>query len=131
MAVDQQHIRQAERNEAAYHHLDTTSGAFGDWQVTMLFYAAVHYINAYLERRSVRVASHDQRSFWVKTERGLRVVSSEYSELQDRGWESRYALVFFSREQARQLYAGDYRPFRNSIRNMLGLQPVTEPPPTQ
>ncbi len=127
MAVDERHIRQAEHNEAVYHHLDTTSDAFGDWQTTALFYAALHYANAYLFRQGVIPRDHDQRAFWVRTERRLRMLHAEYTELQDRGWESRYGLVTFSRGRARQLYAGSYRPFRNSIRHTLNLLPVSEP----
>ena len=41
------HLRQAERNERVASHLAT----FPDWQTVALFYAALHYVDAYLAQR--------------------------------------------------------------------------------
>jgi uncharacterized protein (UPF0332 family) len=125
MAVDEDHIRRAEHNEAAYHHLDATSEDFADWQITALFYAAVHYTNAYLARKNFTPTDHAQRSFMVQTEQNLKAINTEYSELLDRGWESRYALVGFNSLAAHEIFSGAYRPFRNTIRHLLNLQTLS------
>ena len=42
------HLAQAEHNETLYSHLDQSAPTYADWQVTSLFYAALHYVDAYL-----------------------------------------------------------------------------------
>jgi uncharacterized protein YpmS len=118
------HILQAEHNEACYKQLASTSTEFADWQVTTLFYSALHYVDAYLASKGHSVTDHKMRNFLVSSESQLRALATEYIELFDRSLDSRYKLVQFTPQAAQALYNGDYRAFRDAIRLMLKLSPV-------
>jgi len=51
MPNKQSHLDQAQINEKAYQYLGGAEPPFVDWQVTSLFYAALQYVDAYLEGR--------------------------------------------------------------------------------
>ena len=59
-----EHIAQAEKNEGLYDNLVGTE--FNDWAVTALFYAALHYIDAYIvSRTAASPPNHNSRNYLV------------------------------------------------------------------
>ena len=62
-----------------------------EWIVIAAFYAAVHYINAYLsERLGIEPLDHTERSDLVARVADLRQVMREYHRLRVAGYEARY-----------------------------------------
>jgi hypothetical protein len=50
------HILQADHNQRLYSYLDQSfNGEFCDWQITMLFYSALHYLQALAEHRGISI----------------------------------------------------------------------------
>ena len=62
MASKNQHLWQAEHNEEFLKSIEPLeSGKFIDWEVTGLFYAGIHYIEAFLVTKKLESSSHEQR----------------------------------------------------------------------
>ena len=56
-----EHIAQAEKNERLYENLIGTE--FNDWAIVSLFYAALHYADAYFAQRvGVSPSNHSARN---------------------------------------------------------------------
>jgi HEPN domain-containing protein len=67
-----------------------------DWAVTCLFYAAVHYVNAFLRRSNQpiprRHGGHQGRLNIVQQDRSLREIYKSYRHLDDESRDARYEL---------------------------------------
>lgn len=61
------------------------------WGIVVAFYAAMHYVNAYLwERRRIEPANHRERESFVVAVSILRPVSNDYLRLFAASYLSRY-----------------------------------------
>lgn len=66
-----------------------------DWAAVAAFYAAVHYVHAFLwERHSLSPTDHRSRAGYVARTAPLKQVQSAYSVLYDLGWQARYQRTF-------------------------------------
>ncbi len=90
MPSSARHVQQALHNYAVYQYLNASSQPATDWQVTMLFYAALHYVDAYLGKMNVHPRSHEDRDAYVSVVADLRRVASSYLQLRDRSMDARY-----------------------------------------
>ncbi len=96
MATKDDHARYARENE------DVAKNRLGDpridadrrWCVTALFYAALHWVEAYLAARNFGgyADNHTTRMNMIKTVSDLRRIHADYRLLTDRGWEARYKI---------------------------------------
>ncbi len=69
------HVQQALHNYAVYDYLNASPQATTDWQITVLFYAALHYVDAYLDNVGVHPRSHEDRDAYVSVLADLRHVA--------------------------------------------------------
>lgn len=84
---------------------------FLDWMITVMFYAALHYVSAILEKKyNVRVKTHAARDTQLAAEPSIR---NDYKLLYDDGMLSRYDKREFSKEHVEE----SLRPALNRIRN--------------
>jgi hypothetical protein len=97
----QQHLIRARRNrEVADALIGPDAHGFisppaYEWAVVAAFYAAVHYVNAYLwEKLRHEPRNHDERTRMVASVRDLRAVFPSYSRLQELAFRARYARTF-------------------------------------
>lgn len=120
MPSEAEHIAKAEQNEALFAELGA-SGGYVDWQVTVLFYAALHYVDAWLSRSAIHPHTHTERRHLVRKDRVLHRVYGHYSRLDDRSRDARYTAIQFPADYAPQLYASQYRPIYHVVRRLLGL----------
>lgn len=60
MAQQLQHFIQAEKNLDFLKHINSSSPATIDWQVTVCFYTAVHLINAHLATFDMHYQTHEK-----------------------------------------------------------------------
>ena len=67
MATEQAHLRQAQHNEQFLTTFDPAITPYLDWAVTVIFYAALHYI-----RTNSRAARYDMGVFSSQDVAGLR-----------------------------------------------------------
>jgi hypothetical protein len=106
MPTRQEHIAKAVHNESFVQTLGLTSTPFLDWVVTGMFYAAVHYVDAYLAIKNIHPKRHragpaqpGQQSdagrsdyvFWH-----LKQIYQAYRYLDDQSREARYSPKQFA-----------------------------------
>jgi hypothetical protein len=96
-----------------------------DWAVVAAFYAAVHYVNAWLwETRQFRPGTHADRTAAVRAEPPLRPAAQAYRNLQDLAYQARYAYRFQPTTQVlTDAVQVDLETVRRVVRQALGLPP--------
>lgn len=67
-----------------------------DWALVIIFYAAVHYVEAYLAKRGIHLRSHASRDSYVARDSVLRQVWNEYQDLKYFGFNARYEFLAFT-----------------------------------
>ena len=120
------HLQTAEHNHVvALTHLDAQSPTLPkEWAAVIAFYAAVHYVNAYLwEIRRYAPPDHQSRNYLVDGDAVLIQCRHEYRRLLNAGYSARYVPGFRLQEQnARVLIdEGDLELVRQTVRAALGL----------
>jgi len=90
-----EHLARARGNEELAKTLDRSKGLCVDWAITMLFYAAVHYIDAYLAFSGSRPKNHQQRDNAVEHNGSLAPIWNDYRRLKDLSEEARYQIASY------------------------------------
>jgi hypothetical protein len=68
-----------------------------DWKVTGMFYVAVHYVDAYLDKNfGYSPENHGERMSAVSKVSSLKTVLDDYRELLNESRDARYDVVNFS-----------------------------------
>lgn len=115
-----EHIAQAEKNERLYERLVGTE--FNDWAITALFYAALHYVDAYfVSQTGVRPPNHNLRNRLVDRTLNQARVSPAYRELYRLSRKVRYETPSVSTDEAMQVNVRLFDPIRTHIRALLNL----------
>ena len=115
-----EHILQAEKNERLYDNLLGTE--FNDWAVVSLFYAALHYVDAYFVHRvGVSPSNHSARNRLISMTIELVDIEMHYRELYARSLDARYNIVAVSEDDARKERTEHFIPVRAHIRVVLGI----------
>lgn len=84
MSIADDHIERAEKNEAFALALNPADHFQVDWAVTALFYAAVHYIDAYLlSHELARPRTHVKRDGRIRDLSDLVAIWPDYRRLKD------------------------------------------------
>jgi hypothetical protein len=82
-----EHLEKAKHNEF---FVSTLGNPFWDWAVTGTFYAALHYIEAYLATKADHPPTHAIRDSHIYRDSFLRVLYVDYRELQGESEDARY-----------------------------------------
>ena len=122
------HLRVARRNRDLARALLAQNSLAPDpweWVAVIVFYAAVHYVNAYLwERYHVEPANHAERTYGVHQDPAINACEDEYDRLRDQGFIARYdERLGVSELEARSLLEVDLRAVEATVMRALG-QPV-------
>lgn len=107
------HKNQAQHNENFYEKIRQDS--FTDWAATGLFYAALHYIEGYLESKGIRVGNHKERAKWVNIEKQLKSLYPHYRILYDISVNARYKFHRLTKTDLSRLYSDDYQPIKTHL----------------
>ena len=95
------YVAQAAHNTALADYLRKECPDCLDWAATCLFYAAVHYVNAYLRKSGIAIPRRHRGSEKNKTEGRLNIVQQDatlrfiyynYRHLDDESRDARYEL---------------------------------------
>jgi len=113
MSDSADHILQAQHNEAFYQAIDKNT--YSEWAMTVLFYAALHYINAFLDRVGIDPGGHQERDNIVQNRKELRPIWHQYRYLKNRSINARYYCVTFTLTQLQQCSGGDLAAIRKCI----------------
>lgn len=73
-----------------------------DWAITVLFYSAVHYVDAYLSSRTKRQPDHVGREQEIQRDVFLSSMWREYRELERMSRDARYELAPFTESHFRK-----------------------------
>jgi hypothetical protein len=87
MAKFEQHIAQWKHNRAFARSIDRK---YVDWQVTVIFYTALHAIDAALAKLQLSVANHEERNRQVETNESFANVRKQYMNLYRLSMTTRY-----------------------------------------
>lgn len=96
MITRAQHLAQARANRAFYEEL-LDRPEYHDWALTVLFYAALHYVDAFLSPRDP--PNHWERNKLFAATPALRALWPKYRRLQDRSQDARYECYDPTREE--------------------------------
>lgn len=127
MPNDSFHITKAEHNEDFYNNSSLANSKFNDWAATVLFYIAMHYVDAVLSRDSTlptyfrNPRNHEQRKQAVTRCSRTVGIHRRFMILIDRSWEARYHIVCFPDGYLTNLERNSFVPARNHLRRKLGL----------
>jgi hypothetical protein len=93
-----------------------------EWAAVLGFYAAVHYVNAYLwEKLRYEPRDHDDRARQVCRVSGLRSLDGAYGRLRGRAFLARYKPEFrLSAAEAQTLLDVDLAQIEQTILSALG-----------
>lgn len=92
-----------------------------DWVVVIAFYAAVHYVNAYLWERDNRYdpGNHKNRGAKARTLPDLRRINRQYRRLNGLAYDVRYVETYRLNRAAAQSALNDLRDIETQIRPLL------------
>jgi hypothetical protein len=80
-----------ERHNAEVEATLSANGNFSDWSATVLFYRALHLVDAYFAERASHPQNHHQRILLVN--QLLPEVASDYADLYDVSIDARYEAI--------------------------------------
>ena len=117
------HILQARHNEAFYENID--KNAYSDWAMTVLFYAALQYIDTFLATVAmVDPGGHGVSDQEVNAQAHLRSIANLYFRLKNRSRNARYYCARFSLGELERCRTQDLAQLRNHISPLIGFQQV-------
>jgi hypothetical protein len=116
-------LRTAERNRSLATELLSTQMQTPpfDWAVVIAFYAAVHYVNAYLWERDNRYdpGNHKNRGAKVRTLPDLRPIRRQYRLLNGLAYDVRYVETYRLNLTTARSALNDLRAIEAQIRPLL------------
>ncbi len=96
-----QHLKQAQHNKCFLQSISDPK-AYADWFVTVCFYQAVHFIDAFLATRRIHPEDHDRRFRELRKLRRefveFKAVLSHYKDLFDLSQDARYRCTRITEE---------------------------------
>jgi hypothetical protein len=114
----QLHLANAERNQRLAIALQ--AGPDLEWSVTVLFYAALHLVEATLAP-SIHSPNHKARNQTVQLDPRFYPIYLHYRELYYRSLDARYECTPFNVLQVQHLYAAHYQPIKRHLQPLLGF----------
>ncbi len=115
MPSKKEHLIKADNSESlSLHSLDPANPAAAEWALTMLFYVALHYVEAYFSLKGEHYKNHGPRDAAIKRDPTLGVIYRDYRELYVYSREARYEAVSFTFSDIR-----DVTPHLNNIKNKI------------
>lgn len=116
MPIRGEHEDKAQENEELANNLesDTNYSDINDWIVTILFYTAVHFVEA--ELADINIHSNDHQDRRENIGRHLSSLYSDYKTLKQRSENARYQCKIMT---SRLL--SDSKDDLNSIKSSLGI----------
>lgn len=69
-----------------------------DWSITILFYAALHYIDAFLAGKNLHPLNHENRDDEIERNGSLTDLYRDYRRLKDLSRAARYEIACYSPE---------------------------------
>lgn len=100
-----EHLARAQDNEDLARTFNLDDGLEVDWAITLLFYAAIHYVQAFFAARGIVHLDHDARDQAIEQHPILSDISRDYQYLKNKSRSARYDIPNYTREQFEQASA--------------------------
>jgi hypothetical protein len=112
------HLNQARHNFAFFQSFD--KALYPDWAVTLLFYTALHYVDAFLATKLMIPGSHVERDKCLRMVSQLKPLYYDYCHLKNSSHNARYAPpTAFTTQYINNLEAKHLANIRASIQAVL------------
>ncbi len=118
MPTRKQHLSHARRSRQLYGLLTDQGAKQREWLIVLLFYAALHEIEAWLEGRGIHSGSHGQRERIVSQEPLLRPIYQQYRQLRTDSNNARYNCWQPTAGDVRAAYDGMFEPLTKHVRSL-------------
>ena len=115
MPDSREHLEKARHNEAFVGQFNVEESPYLDWVVTGYFYAAVHYVEAYLARSNRHSTDHRARDSAVRRDAVLATVYNEYSDLKNDSINARYHMYRFAPDEVRNISAARFGTIKTRL----------------
>ena len=112
-----QHLSLAESNERFAESIAALPTRFPDWEITALFYSALHYVDAFLSTQNIHPRNHDSR---IRSIRSFIRAWDDYRDLYNLSLDTRYNMASFTPAYADSVKT---RAFRRVKEEILALLP--------
>ncbi len=119
MPSKQEHIKKAAGNAAFALSLPLSDQTRIDWALVILFYAALHYVEAYLATLGQNLRSHTTRDNAVGRDAKLKMIFSEYQDLKFYGYNARYEASGFKTQDVTDIAAKNFAKIEAHLRPLL------------
>ncbi len=112
----QRHLTKARENENLADTMASLPDRHTDWEVTMLFYSALHYVDAFLATRGVHPKTHRER---INLLANTTNFARDYRTLLRRSMNARYHLYRFTPREVGRIKNGPFRRVKEGILALL------------
>lgn len=119
MPSKDQHVAKADGSAALALSLVLDNQSRIDWALVILFYAAMHYVEAYLAKSGVHLRSHTTRDNAMSRDSSLRKIFKEYSDLKYFGYNARYEISGFKPTDVTNTAAKHYAAIKTHLTPLL------------
>ena len=119
MPSKNQHLQKARHDEEFVQFLDSTAVKFTDWAATGLFYAALHYVEAYFATRGTHSPDHRARDSSVYRDKRLRQIYNDYNELKNFSINARYYIIPIATDELRLNLAPRLAAIRECVLSLV------------
>ena len=112
------HIKIAKRNEVFSREL-LSEGKNLDWVVTIIFYSAIHYVEAYMATKNRHSGSHRNRDSEIENDSNLSPLYDDFSDLKNDSIQCRYHGYTFPLNDVISRIKPSLKFIRSHISNLL------------
>lgn len=103
-----EHLSKARKNKEFVESINLDNPTRVGWALTVLFYSALHYIEAYNAKYSCHCKNHQDLNDNIERNPMLTDISDDYLDLANFSWNARYKAVNYTKkefEEALQYHA--------------------------
>ena len=119
MPLQPEHIAKAERNEKFAETVCKTK--YYEWAITIIFYSALHYVDAVLAASGIHPENHTDRGDAMGVNPTLLRVREEYRLLETLSRNSRYRAMRIDENDLGKAQAA-FGALRSHLRSRMGLK---------
>ena len=117
MLTIQEHLSLAEKNEQFADIISSLPQRFPNWEITVLFYSALHFASALLASEGHYPENHRQRNALVAE---LTTFGQDYQNLYRLSLNSLYRMAAFTSARVEAVRQGPFRRVKDNVLSLLG-----------
>ncbi len=118
MPTVQEYLNKAERNERLSNFLASLPDRYTEWEITTLFYSALHYVNAFLELRGLEAPHHFAR---YKLVASLTNFARQYENLSQKSMNARYKMDEFTPQELDSVRTDEFVVVKEGVLALLAM----------